>query len=103
MSSLILLLTVFWGSISAFCSFSLAVYFLRSHRHVSRSIAFMYAAEGWAMLMTVTFAIGEGIYLDSIPLWVQTWMRITMFSAAIASSVHMGVSLDRILRSQDDE
>lgn len=94
--------TVAVGAVSAAGSLGLATYFYRSPKRVGRSVAHMYLAESWAMTMTVAFSVGEGIYLDMLPLWLMTAMRLSMFLAAIGSSVHMAYSLDKILRGQDD-
>ncbi len=98
----ILYLTVSLGVVSAFCSAGLGVYFMRSTKRVSRSVAWMYFAEAIAMTVTVAFSIGEGVLVGMFPVWLQTLLRVTMFTAAITSSVHMAMSLDGILRGTDE-
>ena len=93
--------TVGMGCIALFTSVSLALYFYRSAERVAKSVGHMYLAEGVAMAMTVIFSVGEGVFANAIPPTVQTVMRVVMFGACLASSIHMGVTLDKVLRRLD--
>ena len=90
-------LVVGLGCICVFCSTTLGVYYVRSHRRVGRSIAFVFFAEAIGLAITVAFSLGRGVF-HTFDERGDMLLRVIMFTTALLSSVHMGVSIDRILR-----
>ena len=99
--SALTILTAIVGSVAAVISFCLFCYFIRSSTRIGKSSAYVFLAEFVGLLVTVIFSIGEGVFVDTIPLEVATAMRWVMFGAATASSIHMAVSIERIATGKD--
>lgn len=90
-------LIVGFGFVAATASLLLAIYYFRSPKPIGRSVAWVFAAESLGLYVTVGFSIFAGVFNVLGP-WSELAMRLVMFVSAFASSVHMAISIEKILR-----
>lgn len=92
------------GTVALTFSASMFCYFIRSRAKIGKAVAYMLAGECIGIAMTLVFCVfANGVY-DFLGDHGSMFLRWVMFTAAIASSVHLAYRTRQIeLQLSDDE
>lgn len=90
------------GALCVSLSAALSVFFARSHRRLGTSMACMLAAEALMGGVTVGFTLWDALMDVPIPEPLAIVLRLVIFAAAASSSVHLSVSIHKVLHDPGD-